>query len=292
MLDVTDVVSTTEFFTKAVNLEISNRLNERVFLRGGLQHHWIVLRHAARPGLGRVGIEMAGHEDLEAVEQRLRESGIEVESGAAFDTDRIDCYLRFQDPSGNPLELYTDMVSMPMAPFPKRVTVEDIRNVVLFQRDVQEACDFYTRMLGMEVSDWVERKLVYLRFGNGYHHGLVLAEGNPSQGLGYINFQVPDLHHLMRARSAVQLQKWPLVADLLKDGPSGAVGFYFLNDAERITIGFCFDHAVIPEDSEQKPRIFPSRADTFDIWLTGLEAAQEIAAPPPVAHTQARQARR
>ncbi|HXG35727.1 MAG TPA: VOC family protein, partial [Dehalococcoidia bacterium] len=89
VLNVTDVESTSQFFIKAVNLEISNRLNEKVFLRGGIQHHWIVLQHAAKPGLGRVAMEMADRDELEAVAQRLRERGVEVESGPGFDTERI-----------------------------------------------------------------------------------------------------------------------------------------------------------------------------------------------------------
>jgi len=235
---------------------------------------------------------MASHDDLDAMEQRLRERGIEVESGHAFETDRIDRYLRFQDPSGNPLELYADMVSMPMVPVPKRVDITDILNVVLFQRDLQQGLEFYSQVLGLQISDWVERKLVYLRFANGYHHGLLLMEGDPAQGPGYINFQVPDLHQLMRARNGIQMQKWPIAADLLKDGASGAVGFYFQNEAENITIGVCFGHEMIDEDSDHRPRILPARADTFDVWLTGLPAAEEMSAPPPVARAQAQQAGR
>lgn len=275
MLNVVNLERSTEFFTKAVNLEVSEQRDGKVFLRGGMQHHWIVLQQAETPGLARIGIEVTDRQTLDAMEERLREHGVAVESGDGLATDRVDRYVRFQDPSGNPLELYCDMVTMPTPPRPRRVHLLDIQHVVLYVHDTLVAADFYTGLLGMRVSDWLERMTAFMHFRNGWHHGIgVSKRGVNSWGLNHICFQPPDLDNVMRARAAVQKLKLPITQDLIRHGPSGSIGFYFAG--EDTVIEFSYGARNYPEDLEYKPRILPLSRETLDQWQAGLEELDDI----------------
>lgn len=87
-----------------------------------------------------------------------------------------------------------------------------IGHVVLQVTDIERSLDFYTRVLGMEVSDiypdsMMPGKMVFLRF-NPDHHGIGLvgqAEGvSKSKELNHIAFEVSTLDEVFRARDHLE----------------------------------------------------------------------------------------
>ena len=268
-LGVANIEESVRFWTEAVQLDVSERTADRVYLRGGMQHHWIALRQSRDPGLERLGIEVDDRATLDAFEQRLRQAGVAVETGEGLDTDRVDRYLRFADPAGNPLELYTDMVSMPTPPRPVNVTLLEIQHVVLAVGDTREAHDFYTGVLGMRVSDWVGRDVCFTHFANGWHHGIGLSRmPNASHGLNHICFQPPDLDNVMRARARVRKLGLTITMDILRHAPSGSVGFYFVGPDTICEMSF--GARQFAPDEVFKPRLLAAGQDTLDVWQAGL----------------------
>lgn len=268
-LRVTDLQASVAFWTNAVQLEISEQRGNRVYLRGGMQHHWIVLEEAAEAGLERVGIEVADLETLTAMEHALGQAGVGVESGSALNEDAVLHYLRFQDPAGNPLELYCDMVSMATPPKPVSVTLLDIQHCVLAVGNIREAEEFYTQLLGMRISDWMGEEMFFAHFANGWHHGLGIGQmPDQAQGLHHICFQPPDLDNVMRARARVRKLGYEITLDILRHGPSGSVGFYFLGPDCVTEMSYGARHFGIEEDF--RPRRLARSAETIDVWQTGL----------------------
>jgi catechol-2,3-dioxygenase len=269
LLNVENLERSVEFWTRAVHLEVSDYRNGKVFLRGGMQHHWIALQQAGEAGLGRVGIEMQSREDLDTLEQRLRDAGIDVDSGDGLDNDRVDRYVRFNDPSGNPIELYTDMITMATPPHPQRVELLEVQHIVLNVGSPVEAAEFYTKTLGLKLSDWIERRFAFMHFRNGWHHGIGVANLNGlGKGLNHICFQPPDLDAVMSARSLIQKLKVPITRDVIKHGPSGSIGFYF--GGEDAVVEFSYGARNYPPDYDYKPRILPQTRETGDQWEAAM----------------------
>ena len=269
---VEDVERSVEFWTKVVQLEVSDREGGRVYLRGGMQHHWIILEPAdGAPGLARLGVEVASRAELDAIEQRFADAGVAVESGDGFADGYVDRFVRFNDPSGNPIELYHDMVTMAVPPKPVNVELWDVQHVVLGQTDVKAAEEFYAGFLGMRVSDRMGRRVTFMHFRNGWHHGIGLGSTGRA-GLNHICFQPPDLDNTMRARARVMHAKIPLTRDLLKHGPSGSVGFYC--QGPDTVVEFSFGARRFGEDEAFKPRLLPTNRETGDVYQTGLGDAE------------------
>jgi 2,3-dihydroxy-p-cumate/2,3-dihydroxybenzoate 3,4-dioxygenase len=240
-----------------------------------MQHHWIVLQQADTAGLARLAMEVPDRAELDAIEQRLRDKGIAVESGDGMASDRVDRYVRFDDPSGNPLELYTDMITMPTPPRARRVDLLDIQHVVLYQRDTREAHDFYTNIVGLNISDWIERMTAFMHFKNGWHHGIgVSKRGSSTHGLSHICFQPPDLDNVMRARAAVQKMNLPITQDILRHGPSGSVGFYYAGEDTVIEFSYGARNYAVERDFPR--RILPISQVTVNQWKTGLEEYDDM----------------
>ena len=268
-LRVKDLDESLAFWTHAVPLEVSARLDGRVYLRGGLEHHWLVLEPSADPGLERVALEVESRAELDAFEGRLKALGVAFEAGDGLDTARVDRYLRFSDPAGNPLELYCDMVAMPTPPTPRTVQLLDIQHVVLAAGDTAQATAFYRDVLGMRESDWVERDVCFLHMKNGWHHGIGIGGfGGAARGLNHICFQPPGLDDVMRARAAVRKLGYPITMDLLRHAPSTSVGFYFAGPDTVAEMSFGARHFT--EDAPPKPRLLARGLDTIDVWQQGL----------------------
>jgi catechol 2,3-dioxygenase-like lactoylglutathione lyase family enzyme len=273
-LNVADLEVSKEFFTKAVHLDVSEEKDGVIYLRGGFNHHWIKIQQSDKPGLERVGIEVKDRETLDTFEQRLREHGVEIEVADGLESERVSRYIKFDDPSGNPLELYTDMVSMAVPPSPNQVSILDIQHIVLLQADFDIAHDFYTNVLGMRVSDYFERSTAFMHFRNGWHHGIGIGGGRPveqGKGLSHICFVPPGLEDTMRVRAGVKKLGLQITNDLLKHGPSGSIGFYF--QGPDTVIEFSYDARKFGEDEVYKPRVLlrGNPAVGVDVWKAGLE---------------------
>lgn len=268
-LKVKDIEESLAFWTRAVPLEISARQAGKVYLRGGMQHHWIVLEQSPQPGLGRVAMEVETRAELDAFEAHLKLLGVLVEAGDGLASDRVERYLRFRDPAGNPLELYCNMVAMPTPPAARTVQLLDIQHVVLAADDTAGAATFYRDVLGLRESDWVERDVCFLHMKNGWHHGIgVGGFGGGGNGLNHICFQPPGLDDVMRARATVRKLGYPITMDLLRHAPSTSVGFYF--SGPDTVAEMSFGARQFTQDAPPRPRVLARGLDTLDVWQQGL----------------------
>jgi len=269
-LKTTDLDKSLAFWTEAVQLEVSEKRDDKAFLRGGMQHHWIALHQAEEPGLARIGIEVADRETLARFENELSGAGVTVETGSALKEDHIVEYLRFDDPSGNPLELYADMVAMATPPRPISVNILEIQHAVLNIEHLGNTEEFYTGLLGMRVSDYIGKMMFFAHFRNGWHHGMGFAM-TPGQtsGFHHVCFQPPDLDNVMRARARVKKLGYEITLDLLRHGPSGSVGFYFLGPDGVAEMSY--GARLFGEEELFNPRQLSMSPATIDVWQTGLD---------------------
>src|SRR5260370_16757397 len=60
------------------------------------------------------------------------------------------------------------------------IRIRKIGHVGLYCRDLAKMVDFYTRVLGLKVSDVNEKGMTFLRFGSD-HHSFVLAQMSPEE---------------------------------------------------------------------------------------------------------------
>src|ERR1700704_614054 len=140
------------------------------------------------------------------------------------------------------------------------IRIRKIGHVGLYCRDLAKMVDFYTRVLGLKVSDVNEKGMTFLRFG-GDHHSFVLAkmpEDDQKKGAGatilqQIAMEVASLDALKRNRKYLLSQGVNVRGKIKHEGPGNDYTFDF-DDPEGNRLQFFSDMDRIGWDGKSRPK--------------------------------------
>ena len=167
----------------------------------GNPHVWVTIGEGPRKKLGHLSFG-AFEDDFDRFAERLQAMGVKrLDPPPGVETNG----LWFRDHDGNLVEIKVAAKSSPNeksefseipagpgkrgAPFRRdvaRVNPRRLAHVLLFTRDVEKAVQFYTRTLGLRLSD---------RSGDGiaFLHGI---HGSDHHMIAFVTSSAPGLHHL------------------------------------------------------------------------------------------------
>ena len=168
----------------------------------------------------------------------------------------------------------------------RRPQPQRIGHVVLNVRDLRKSVDFYTRIVGLEVSDYIEDQMAFLRCGQD-HHDLALAQipaghaladdvyrpGRP--GLEHVSYRLESLREIEEAAAYLQEQGVEIVRGIGKHGP-GENLFLVFKDPDG---NYCEFYADMIQVTPQRPhiaRVWANDLKAFDQW-----EFDKFLVPPP-----------
>ena len=149
-------------------------------------------------------------------------------------------------------------------------------HLVLKVRDIHDSVRFYTEILGLEVSDWIEEQMVFLRCGSD-HHDLGLFQlpkdscdldnfptgGSP--GLEHFSYEVENYQEVERAVSLLQENNVEIVRGPGKHGPGENVFLVFKDPDGNFVEIYC-EMVQVTNDQPYEARTWPDNLDAFDQW--------------------------
>lgn len=168
-----------------------------------------------------------------------------------------------------------------MRPRPRR-----LGHVVLFVRDLAASVKFYTEIVGLEVSDWIEDQMAFLRCSHD-HHDLALAQiprdsshlddtyywGRP--GLEHFAYELGSLEEIKAAARFLQERGVEIVRGVGKHGP-GENLFLVFKDPDGNYVEFYADMVQVTAARPYTPRVWENTLEAFDQWRF-----REFVVPPP-----------
>jgi len=188
-----------------------------------------------------------------------------------------------QDPDGNLVNVREEMPAPPPADPPLRVnspghigrqvdrgapeagaaaSPRRLGHVLLFTPDVERQLDFYTRVLGLKLSDRSQSIIAFLRCTTDHHNVAFLASRGP--GFHHGSFEVGSVDEI--AMGALRMQEagwqpgWGLGRHVI-----GSNFFYYIRDPWGSFAEYFHDLDYIPESCPWQPRNFPE-ADALYRW--------------------------
>lgn len=265
-LQVCDLDSAIDLFVNQVQLQLNERRDNVAYLGSAGAHHWVILRSdpGAEEGLAGIAFELDPSVTVDQADEHLREAGVPFERTGSVTSDRVRHRLCLKDPDGFDIALYRGMLKVPGPSAPRWVNLERVLHAAISVSDMSKSLYFYTDVVGLRESDWIEDTSVFLHATDRAHHSLVLQARPGKPKVDHFCMQTQTFDDLMRARAVVKSAGLTLRDDLLKHAPSGSVGFYFEGLPPGLGIEFCHGHAMVEPDhvAGTYPRVLRAK----DVW--------------------------
>lgn len=205
--------------------------------------------HETDRGIRYIGLEVDNLIDLEAVVASLNEAGHEARLGTADEANvRSVTGIAFaQDPCGNPIELFYGPVID--RKFVSPLGMEFLAGPfglghvnLLAARYLEAAQDFYTRILGFELTD-------YILFGGGNvanfyrcnarHHSVGLLKVANAIGVHHLMLEVTNIDNLLQCHERVVDAGIQITSTLGRHANDGMLSFYMKSPfGFEVEIGF------------------------------------------------------
>jgi len=219
------------------------------------------------------GWEVAGSEALGLVRRALDEAGVAVKAGtdAELADRRVAELLRFEDPSGNALEVFCGAAlehRPAVSPYGNRFVTGDqgLGHVVLPVSEEGPALRFYTEVLGFRLRDSIRMAPelfgrppgppLWMRFlgCNPRHHSLALAPFPAGPGIVHLMIESATLDDVGRAMDRCARRRAQVSATLGRHANDLMVSFYVRTpggfDVEYGTCGLRVDdHAWVTRET-------------------------------------------
>jgi catechol 2,3-dioxygenase-like lactoylglutathione lyase family enzyme len=183
--------------------------------------------------------------------------------------------LAFNDPKGTTIELFQEWKYLGAHHQCFGAGPLKLGHIAYVVEDPQAMADFYCRVLGFRVSDWIEDFFVFLRC-NPDHHSVNFIRG-PKPKMHHIAFEMKDFAHMQHACELLGVRKIPINWGPVRHGPGHNVAIYHRNfDDQNVEfyieldqmkdeeLGY-FDPRPWHHDTPQRPKVW-DRKIAPNLW--------------------------
>ncbi|WP_067465924.1 VOC family protein [Actinomadura macra] len=261
-----------DFYTEAWGLSAVERDGTAAWLRGtGTEHHILHLAHGERNALGKIAFALRTRREVDDAARALAALDVPVvREPGPLDGAGGGYGLWFVDPEGRLVELSVELEAVPYRDIRGREAVpRKLAHAVLNTVDIDATTGFYTRVLGMRVSDWSEHQMSFLRC-NSDHHVIAFNQA-PWTSLNHVAYELPSIDHFMRGIGKLKRAGIAPMWGPGRHGP-GDNTFSYFTDPAGLVCEYTSEVAQIDEDA-WLCRVWPRTPELSDQWGT--------AGPPP-----------
>ena len=269
------------YATKILGLELVRRDRGGAYLRSDDRDHTLVYT-TDKPSRHIAAFEV-NSADIDAAAAELDNSGHPVRMATRTECEQrwVDAALMFTDPSGNQIELIARPAHSGRRYFPTRdAGITGFSHIGLHSIVPRKDEVFWTTVCNARVSDWIgEAPLLRI---DPVHHRIALFASKRT-GVQHINHQVESIDDLMRSYYFLREQKVKIRFGPGRHPTSGAMFLYF-DGPDGMIYEYSTGVRMITDESEYRPRQFPSASSSFCAWgskpdIPEFETARQMSEP-------------
>lgn len=279
-LRTTELDGSADFYREVWGLTPSDSEPDLVSLRGaGPEHHILQLVGAEANGLDKLSFAVRTRHEIDRAARGLERLGVPIVQGPGLLDQVGGGYgLRLVDPEGRLVELSCDTWAVvPKDPAGLDAVPSKLAHVVLNTVDIDAACEFYTSVLGMRISDWSEHQMAFLRCNSDHH---VIAFNQASwTSVNHVAYEMASIDHFMRAIGRLRHHSVIPLWGPGRHGPGNNTFSYFADPA-GLVCEYTSDVMRVDEDAWQC-HVWRRTPELSDLWGT---------AGPPSADTRSHMA--
>lgn len=275
-----DLAKAIEYYTQVSGLIVAAKEQNRAFLATKIGQLVVQLEEGKTTQCKTLSFEIAPKSDFNELSRELAKEGIksEIRSDSLPGIPKV---LSFQDPKGTTIEVFSEWNYLGAHHQVVGVGPLKLGHVAFVVQDAKAIADFYQKVLGFRVSDWIEDFFVFMRCGPD-HHTVNFLNG-PKARMHHIAFEVKDFAQIQSACELFGEKDIPIIWGPLRHGPGHNVSTYHRNPDDHVVefyieldqmkdeeLGY-FEPRPWHHDLPQRPKVW-SRTKAPTIW-----------GPPPTA---------
>lgn len=268
-----------EEFYKTFGLDVREEGNNLALYTFGSDHRWATIGEDTRKKLNFLSFA-AFEEDFEPMKRRIEAEGIRlmdappgfISNGVWFhDHNGVLIELKVAEKTSPNAKMPFDMTSCPPgaagAPQRSKATkVQPLRlaHVLIFTADVPKAIDFYSRVLGLRLSDRSGDGICFMHGIHGSDHHLVAFAKSNAPGLHHCSWDVGTINEI--GKGAMQMAEkgfqkgWGLGRHVL-----GSNYFHYVRDPWGSYSEYSADIDYIPATCDWDSGDYPPE-DSIYLW--------------------------
>jgi catechol 2,3-dioxygenase-like lactoylglutathione lyase family enzyme len=248
------------WYQEILGLEVTERAGGAAYLSCDATHHGLILYEGDPPGAHHFGFEAPDERAVERAAQELRSAGVEPVEVAVPGQGRT---IAFQDPEGYSVWIYCGMRRRyDGTRFPVWAP-RKFGHITAKVTDIHEQVEFYGKVLGFRVSDWMTSVMVWMRCSPD-HHGVAWIQADRAS-LHHLAWEVQDWSALRALADHMLNQGVRLMYGPGRHGP-GFNLFLYVRSPDGILNELFADMLQIWNDDEYTPRVWEDRPETINQW--------------------------
>jgi catechol 2,3-dioxygenase-like lactoylglutathione lyase family enzyme len=276
-----DLEKSVDYYTQLAGFVPVARETDRAFLATKTGQLAVELQQGTARRCRKLSFEIAPGADLADLETELSNHGVraELRSDAAPGMPRA---LAFEDPKGTAIELFSECSFVGNRQPASGIGPLKLGHVAFSVGDPQAMADFYTKVLGFRISDWIGDFFVFMRC-NADHHAVNFITGK-TINMHHIAFELRDFSHMQSACDLLGQSNIPIIWGPVRLGPGHNVAIFHRNSDDWVVefyieldqmkseeLGY-YDPRPWHEDRPQRPKVWSREHG----WMWGLAPAPDF----------------
>ena len=218
-----DLAKAIEHYTQVIGLSLAGREDKRAFLVTKVGQLVIELRQGAQACCAKLSFEVAANSDFADLRRELQKHGVAAEE-RNDSVPGVPKVLSFQDPKGTEIELFREWSFLGNHEQVVGVGALKLGHVAFVTPEPKMLAEFYGKVLGFRVSDWIGDFFVFMRC-NADHHAVNFISGQNIK-MHHIAFELRDFSHLQTACDLFGERKIPIIWGPVRLGPGHNVAAF------------------------------------------------------------------
>lgn len=155
-----------------------------------------------------------------------------------------------------------------------RPTPTRLGHLVLKVQDIQRSVAFYRDVVGLQESDWIDDRMVFMRAGTDHHDlallqlpaGATAAPPGDYPSVEHFSYRVESIDEIMQITEMLQQRGIEIDRGPGRHGPGGNT-FIVFKDPDGNLVEFYSDMTIIDTENPYSPSVWDgAELETFDQW--------------------------
>ena len=170
-----DLGKAIEHYTQVIGLSLVAREDKRAFLATRIGQLAVELHHGNEARCTKLSFEVAADADFADMKRQLQKHGVAAEE-RNDSVPGMPKVLSFQDPKGTTIELFREWSAIGNGQQVVGAAALKLGHVAFVVQDPKPMVEFYGKVLGFRISDWIGDFFVFMRC-NADHHSVNFIVG-------------------------------------------------------------------------------------------------------------------